>query len=230
MSSPVTPIELCLESLDQLEDDHPYVRCVAISGAEPGLGLSAVGEITWCDADPAAVNLWVSADNQLIVTRGSNSDAVRLTRGERFLDLPLEKPVVILDQDFLSVNGHTFRVHVHGIAASVEPPTKLALRRVQSMIAGAAVAAVSMAGCHTSTPDIGVASASPSATASALYASGGSTASITLPSTGGITAIIVNTSGQDGTGGSTNKLRATRAVRHIEVRNHPPKPQRPSDP
>jgi hypothetical protein len=232
MPNPVEPIELCLESVDRLEDDQPYVRCVAISGAEPGLGLSAEGEITWCQTEAASATFWVSADNQLIVTRNRESDEVRLIRAERFLDLPLEKPVVVLNEDLVVINGHGFRVHVHGVAASVEPPTRLALRRVQSMIAGAAVAALSIAGCHTGTANTGLASSSASTTISTVASTGGTAASSALVATGGVAEAIGETNAQGGTTaqlGSTGRLLSTRVVKPIEIRHAPPKPALPLD-
>jgi len=225
MSEPVEPIELCLESLDAVEDEQPYVRCVALSGAELGLGLTASGEIVWKQNDAPSASIWVSADNQLMVVRNEESTAIRLVRAERFLDLPLAKPVVVLHEDLLEMHGHSFRLHIHGVAASVEPPTRLALRRVHSMIAGAALAAVSMAGCVNGPPD--TSSAPSTLTAAVTNTSGGSPSIATLVASGGAASSMTEVSTQGGltaVTSSTRKISTRAPVKPIEVRHHPPKP------
>lgn len=151
MTNLVAPIELCLESLDPSDDAHPYVRCVALAGGEPGLGLTADGSIVWRQNDTASLLLWVSADNRLMALRSSEAHRVRLTRAERFLELPANKPVVTLHEDVIEIEGRSFRVHVHGLAQRIEPPTRLLLRRAQRWLAGT-LAAASLAACHTSSP------------------------------------------------------------------------------
>ena len=226
----VEPIELCLESLDPAEDEHPYVRCVAMVGGEPGLGITPDGAIVWQRDTAAAALLWVSADRQLIVSRHQEPQSVRLIRAERFLDLPLGKPVVVLHEDVLIIGSHTFRVHVHGIAAVVAPPTRLTLRRAQTFVAAAALVATSFAGCHASTqgqPTVpGGASADVAAPPppTSQYAqpppdlATGGAPGVEPASQGGTTAA--------GTGRATN----TKPTPPIQVREHPPAPVRmPND-
>ena len=152
MTSIVEPIELCLESLDPAEDERPYVRCVALAGGTQGLGLTAVGGIVWCRNESASLLIWVSADNRLMLLRSDEMHRARLTRAERFLELPANKPVVALHGDVIEIEGRSFRVHVHGVAGTVAPPVRLTLRRAQKWVAGAALAAASLAGCRTNAP------------------------------------------------------------------------------
>jgi len=148
MKSVVEPIELCLESLDSAHDNGPYVRCVALAGGGPGLGLTSEGAVVWLQNGAAALLIWVSADNRLMVLRRDGLARVRLTRAERTLDIPENKPVVTLHRDVVEVEGHSFRVHVHGIAQAVNPPERLTLRRAERWVASAALA-MSLAACHS---------------------------------------------------------------------------------
>jgi hypothetical protein len=148
MADSVVPIELCLESLDPADDDHPYVRCVALAGGQPGLGVTAEGQIVWRDNDAAALLIWVSADNRLIAWRSSKVHKVWLSRAERALELPASKPVVALNGDTVEIDGRAFRIHVHGTARTVESPTRMSLRRAQRWVEAGLVAAT-LAACHT---------------------------------------------------------------------------------
>lgn len=229
MSNSVEPIELCLESLDPAEDDRPYVRCVALAGSGSGLGLTAAGKIVWLQNETACLLIWVSADNRLIIQRRGNAARVRLTRAERFLDLPESKPVVTLHADVIEIEGHSFRVHVHGVAQRVAPPVRLALRRAQNWAAGA-LAAASLTACHTTPggttpPSEAVTGTTASTEASVSIAS--STGFAQPPpelDTGGQPAVANEVAGQGGTQGraTTTRRRASKPPPPIEIRNHPP--------
>lgn len=187
MADVVTPIELCLESLDPMDDNHPYVHCVALAGGEPGLGVTANGTIVWRENDAAAFLLWVSADNRLIAWRSSELHSVRLSRAERVLDLPANKPVVALHGDTVEIEGRSFRVHVHGVASTIESPTRLSLRRAQRWVEAGLVAAT-LAACHTGSQSnvpssVGGAEAQASAAVSA--AGGGASSSGVAQAQGG---------------------------------------------
>ncbi len=232
----IEPIELCLESLDPSTDDQPYVRCVALAGGDPGLGIDSDGRVVWCQNELAAALLWVSADRQLILVRRSISQSVRLIRAERFLDLPLDKPVVVLHEDVITIEGNSFRVHVHGTTQIIAPPERLLLRRAQTFVAGAVLAAATIAGCHTNTTGRAAVSAgatgnevtSPSATFETEYAK-------PPPDMGTETATLTegDTQGQGGTAAAstaTTRRPTTKPTPPIQIREQPPAPVRlPND-
>lgn len=144
-----TPKELCLEDLDLSQDDERYIRCVALPGGEPGLALDREGAVRWMPDGPAAYGIWVSADDRLVLLRGEGAGPIVVERAGRSLEAPAEKPVILLDQDLLRINGRRLRVHVHGetdIVYEPEPLTRSALARMAraaaaAMALGAAVGA-----------------------------------------------------------------------------------------
>jgi hypothetical protein len=209
MRNLVEPIELCLESLDAADDERPYVRCVALAGGGPGLGLTSAGVVVWLQNQTAALLIWVSADNRLMIQRRDGSVHVRLTRAERFLDVPENKPVVTLHDDVIEIDGRSFRVHVHGIAQTVSAPERLTVRRARQWIAGAALAA-SLAACHSNPPGTTPVSPDPS------------TNGFAQPppdfSTGGQSSRGSDNGNQGGSQG-----RGT-AIPPIEIREQPPAP------
>jgi hypothetical protein len=126
-------MEICLEDLSLAEDDERYIRCVALPGGEPGLALDREGEVRWMPDERASHGLWVSADDRLVLLRGEEAGPIRVERGGRSLDAPVDRPVILLDQDLLRVNGRRLLVHVHGATEVVfepEPLTRSALGRV----------------------------------------------------------------------------------------------------
>ncbi|MBN2194859.1 MAG: hypothetical protein JW751_18730 [Polyangiaceae bacterium] len=139
------PISLCLERLDPATKGR-YFRCTARSGREAGLALSPSGRILWCSESPAAVALWVSGDEKLVAFRPSGTPTVRLERAERHLELPEERPVVLLQGDELALAEHRFRVHLHGATDVVEPPRLL--RTARAAAAALAVGSASL-GCSS---------------------------------------------------------------------------------
>lgn len=145
-----TPLALCLEDLDAPLRSQRYLRCVALVGRQPGLRLAASGHVLWqCDAG-AACEIWVSADDRLIVYRPADAPPVVLRRAGRCLELPAGKPVVALDQDSLELGERRLRLHVHGRAPQVTAPSPLPERGRSSAARVAAVVAVGavVAGCE----------------------------------------------------------------------------------
>lgn len=119
-----TPVEICIEELDLLDDER-YVRCVALPGGQPGLALDRAATVRWMPETPAEYGLWVSADDRLMLLRAASAAPVTVSRGGRTLEVPVEQPVVLLDQDLLAIAGRRLRVHLHGIAVEVHPPERL---------------------------------------------------------------------------------------------------------
>ncbi len=132
------PLAICLEDLDPASPDDRYLRCTALVGRGPGLRIDGAGAVTWEEDVGAACELWVSLDDRLILLRPAGAEAVRVVRAGRSLEVPQDKPVVLVDQDGVEVAGKRLRVHVHGVAPQVAPPTPL---RTQARNAAAGVAA-----------------------------------------------------------------------------------------
>jgi hypothetical protein len=118
------PLAICLEDLAPGSSPR-YVRCVARSGREPGLCLDERGGLLWMSDAGAACELWVSMDDRLILFRRTGGGPIKVTREDRSLDVPAEKPVVLLDQDRVDLGGRALRVHVHGPATRVHAPAPL---------------------------------------------------------------------------------------------------------
>lgn len=135
------PVEICLEELDGSNQEEPFVRCVALPGGEPGLALDREGQIKWMPEDPAACGLWVTADDRLALLRTEDTGIITLERGTRTLEVPLGKPVILLDQDLLHLGNQRLRLHVHGEAAQVRPPERLSLSTLNRLARAAAAAA-----------------------------------------------------------------------------------------
>ncbi len=147
-----TPLAICIEDLDAQSGVAKYTRCVALPGRQPGLRLDEAGRVLWQRDDGVSCELWVSADERLILYRPEGGTRVTLHRAGRSLDVPCGKPVVIIDQDQIDVGRRRLRVHVHGEAPSVAAPSALPSRlrpfdRVTQTAATAAViGAVAAAG------------------------------------------------------------------------------------
>ena len=150
------PIELCLEDVaaDEAAGVTRYLRCVALGGHQPGLGIDPDGNVTWRTAAALAAEIWVSGDEQLILLRPAGAPTVRLSRASRELELPEGKPVVVLGGDRIEVGPRRLQLHVHGVAESVYAPTPLLDRALGHAARAAALLAVSaaVAGCATPAP------------------------------------------------------------------------------
>ncbi|MBI5502131.1 MAG: hypothetical protein HY907_17945 [Deltaproteobacteria bacterium] len=116
------PIAICLEDLRTGSPERRYLRCTALVGRAPGLRLDGEGAVRWRTEVGAACELWVSADDRLILYRAEGAGPVIVRRGLRSLEVPAAKPVVLLDQDEAEVGGRRLRVHVHGVAPRVHEP------------------------------------------------------------------------------------------------------------
>jgi hypothetical protein len=150
----VRPIAICIEDLDAPSEALKYLRCIALPGRQPGLRLDEAGSVLWQASDVLSCELWVSADDRLILYRQEGMAPVVLRRGGRSLDVPCSKPVVVLDKDQIEVGPRRLRVHVHGEAAAVAAPSPLPPRspladRLKQTIATAALlgAVASAGGC-----------------------------------------------------------------------------------
>jgi len=155
------PLAICIEDLDAQSGIAKYTRCVALPGRQPGLRLDETGRVLWQSDDRVSCELWVSADERLILYRLEGATHVTLHRAGRSLDVPFGKPVVVIDQDQIDVGPRRLRVHVHGEAPSVVAPSPLPSRlrpfdRVtQAAAAAAVIGAVAATGsCTVSTEGI----------------------------------------------------------------------------
>lgn len=124
-----TPIAICLEHLDARGRQSRWLGCVALAGGERGLGLGPAGEVVWKTGGSVACELWVSQDERLILYRTADAPAATVTRAGRTLQVPPEKPVVLLQGDELGIGSRRLRVHVHGPAATVRAPAPVRIAR-----------------------------------------------------------------------------------------------------
>lgn len=145
-------IALCLERLEGEAGWPRFVRCVALGGRQPGLRLGAAGEVLWQPECPVAAELWVSADERLMYFRPAGAPPSALERSGRRLDVPQGKPVVVVDNDVVTLGDRRLRLHVHGAAGAVHPPEPLperaAARPLMARAAAVAIGtAVAAGGC-----------------------------------------------------------------------------------
>lgn len=116
-------LAICLENVEAQRHDRRYLRCVALPGGQPGVTLGEAGQLHWLSDVPAgACELWVAMDEALIARRPKDAITVRLLRAGRSLELPADKPVVLLQDDELVLAGLRLRVHVHGFVDAVSAP------------------------------------------------------------------------------------------------------------
>ncbi|MBW2522738.1 MAG: hypothetical protein JRI23_01120 [Deltaproteobacteria bacterium] len=143
------PIALCIEYLDATDEGDRYLRCVAIPGGEPGLALAGDGAVLWERPGPKGCELCVSLDGRLLLWRPAGAEPVEVRRAGRSLNVPVEKPVMLLDQDELRIGRRQVRLHVHGPAPSVHPPAPFRARAAGAAATLAAAVALggAVAGC-----------------------------------------------------------------------------------
>ena len=146
------PISLCLEDLSGKPGSVRYTMCVAIRGGEPGLGVDCEGKIAWQAEGPLACELWISADERLILLRPEGAPPLRMSRAGRSLQVPCGKPVVLVDQDTLHTACGNFRLHVHGPAAQISPPAPYRERHNWARLAATVAIGVAAVSCHKSDP------------------------------------------------------------------------------
>jgi len=127
------PLAICIEDLDAPATGRRYVRCVALPGGLPGLAVTPEARILWKEEGDQAFQLWISADDRLILLRPEGAPPVRVERAGRGVNAPFAKPVVLIDQDLVTVGSKRLRIHVHGVAEVIHSPSPL-----KSRLAGAA--------------------------------------------------------------------------------------------
>jgi hypothetical protein len=129
------------------------MRCVALPGRQPGLRLDETGQVLWRSDDGVSCELWVSADERLVLYRPEGAPSVSLHRAGRSLNVPCGKPVFVIDKDEVDVGSRHLRIHVHGQAPSIAAPSPLPPRArplsslAQAATAAAIVGAVTTFGC-----------------------------------------------------------------------------------
>ncbi len=136
------PLSICLEfseSASSRPGPTRFVRCVALAGGKPGLSVNAEGETLWM-VPGGAFELWISGDERLILFRLEGAPGTTVHRGGRAVDVPVGKPVVLLDQDEIRWEGRRARVHVHGEAKEIHAPQAL----MQVMKAAGIIAAMTV--------------------------------------------------------------------------------------
>ena len=170
------PKAICIEDLSAADDASRYLRCVALAGRQPGLQVDRQGDLLWRSDEELACELWVSADERLICYRPDGAAPLTVQRSGRSLEVPETKPVVLLDQDQLEVGGRGLRIHIHGEAVGIHPPSPLPVQApprpsslggvAQSAAATAAALALGLslgaAGCKSGPKEIEVRAEPPS--------------------------------------------------------------------
>jgi hypothetical protein len=134
-------LAVCVENLATSDPDERYVRCVALPGRQPGLRIGCGGEVLW-RSDDAVCELWVSSDERLVLWRIADTEPVVVRRARRSLQVPPQKPVMLLDQDEVEIGGRSLRIHVHGPVSEEAPPQPLVLRPNRIGFRAAATATV----------------------------------------------------------------------------------------
>jgi hypothetical protein len=141
------PIALCLEDLSESPRASRFIRCVALRGGQPGLGMDPEGELCWGARPLLECELWVSMDDQLILRRPEGAGTVKVERAGRSIEAPFGKPVVLLDQDIFETQQRRMRVHVHGFTRAVSPPAPLLEPRSVTRLAATVAIGVAALGC-----------------------------------------------------------------------------------
>ena len=135
-------IEICLEELGAGPDDECFIRCVAVSGGQPGLALDREGLVQWMPDDEATCHgLWVSGDGRLMLYGADAPGAVVVERGARTQEAPVGQPVILVDQDLLRVGARRLRVHVHGETEAMYEPERLTRSAIRRFFQAATAAA-----------------------------------------------------------------------------------------
>jgi hypothetical protein len=146
------PLAICIEDIGS-QSKTRYMRCVALPGRQPGLRLDETGQVLWRSDEGVSCELWVSADDRLVLYRPEGAPAVFLHRAGRSLDVPCGKPVFVIDKDEVDVGSRHLRIHVHGQSPSIAAPSPLPSRLrpfshlAQAATAAAIVGAVTAFGC-----------------------------------------------------------------------------------
>ena len=221
------PLAICIEDLDAPAKGRRYIRCVALPGGTPGLAVTPEARILWKEEGDQAFQLWISADDRLILLRPEGAPPVRVERAGRGVDAPVGKPVVLIDQDLVTVGSKHLRIHVHGVAEVVHAPSALRSRLAgAARLAAAAALGAAAIGCkidirdhppepaYVPAPDSGDAGGPPDADAAEEAEA---EAGIEDAPAEGLPDSIA-----DAAEGGARKADASKTP--IEVRVHPPKP------
>ena len=117
--------------------------------------MDDLGHVRWRSESTLACELLVTLDGRLAVWRRPGATPVVVTRAQRSLEVPVEKPVILLHEDELSIAFRRLRVHVHGAASSATAPDFLvAPRPKRTLFRSAATAAVVGASLAAATPGV----------------------------------------------------------------------------
>jgi hypothetical protein len=148
----IKPLAICIEDLNAPSKASKFLQCVALLGRQPGLRLDETGHALWFSEKAVACELWVSADNRLILYRPDGAPPVQVRRAGRSLDVPFSKPVILLDKDEVDIGARHLRIHIHGETAAVAAPTPLVMKpspfdRLAQTAAAAAVIGTLATGC-----------------------------------------------------------------------------------
>ena len=137
------PLALGIEDLDASSDESRHLVCSAEIGLQPGLGFDACGTVIWQQSESAAAFLCVSADKKLILLRTKGGSPIQLSRSGRSLEVPEGKPVVVIDQDEMTIAHRHFKIHCHGESSETHTPFfyRLATEGKMGILARGAVAA-----------------------------------------------------------------------------------------
>jgi len=135
-------LSVCIEDVDAVEPNDRYVRCVAVPGRQPGLRVDGGGRLLWQTDDGVACELWVSADDRLVLWRREGAGEVVVTRAGRSLSVPSGKPVMLVHGDEFEVGGRRLKVHLHGRAHQESPPEPILTNRNRRGFRTAATAVI----------------------------------------------------------------------------------------
>ncbi|HNZ23829.1 MAG TPA: hypothetical protein PKL24_16915 [Polyangiaceae bacterium] len=220
-------IALCLEDLNASHHDERFVQCVALYGREPGLCLDGQGCPLWQTKTDAVCELWRSADGRLVLWKLPNTSSIIVRRASRVLEVPPEKPVILLDKDEIDVGSKTLRVHLHGTTSRMDAPRPLvtrpqrnAFRVAASTVALGATLVASTAGSAQESPRIEVREhppAPPRMPDPPEPPDAGDHADNTQPANSESGAVLIEDDAQDSAAGDET----------IEVRETPPAPPPP---
>lgn len=126
------PLAICMECLDDHSAQRRYLQCVTVPGGgqhgEKVLLIDDEGALRWeeLSAGRSACELWSSSEQRVALLRRPGAVEVKVLRGDRSAQAPLGKPVLLLDQDELEIEGTKrlvrYRLHIHGAAEEVYAP------------------------------------------------------------------------------------------------------------
>jgi hypothetical protein len=218
---------MCIEDLSPKHELSRFTQCVAVAGAEPGLGLDRRGKVLWQKARVTGCELWVSLDERLMLLRPEGAVPVTVRRAGRSLEVPFDKPVVMLDQDLVELGGKQLRLHFHGEIDDVFAPTPYPLKDTGVgkvvRVAAAAVAIGMAAG-----PGCGDGQPAPTASGETLEPTTPPPVQPTVD-TGPATPPPADTGGQVDAGTPKSGAADKPDPKPIEVRTKPPKIAPPKD-